>query len=80
MEQDIFIPKIDNQTTHCRLLEWRMEVGDRVDRGEILLVFETQKASVEFESPVAGILIKILVASGDWMEVSSPVAVMAVDD
>jgi pyruvate/2-oxoglutarate dehydrogenase complex dihydrolipoamide acyltransferase (E2) component len=79
MEQNIFIPKIDNQTTSCQLIEWRKEEGNRVDQGDILLVYETQKASIELESPVSGILTKTLAATGDWLEVSSPVAVIELD-
>lgn len=76
MRHEIYLPKIDKRTENCRLIEWRVEPGDRIKCGDILLVYETQKASMILEAAVSGILETIWVTSGSWVRVSAPVGVI----
>ena len=43
---------------------WRIEVntGDRVAQGDVLIILESMKMEIPVESPVAGLVVEILVA------------------
>jgi len=76
IEHQIFIPKVSNNVEICRLIEWRKEEGDKIEAGDIILVYETQKASMSLEASVTGILKQILVPSGEWINISSAVGII----
>ena len=76
-ENLIYLPRISQQVEQCRLIEWRKEEGDLLTAGEILLIYETQKASSVFEAPLSGILKQILISSGEWLDVADPVGIIA---
>ena len=46
------------------VMGWRKQVGDRVERDEILFEMETDKVVVEVPAPASGILLRIDVAEG----------------
>jgi pyruvate dehydrogenase E1 component subunit beta len=46
------------------LARWLKRVGDRVSIGEVLAEVETDKATMEIESPGAGTLVQVLVTEG----------------
>jgi pyruvate dehydrogenase E2 component (dihydrolipoamide acetyltransferase) len=45
-----------------KVVEWRAAPGDRVEKGQIVLVIESEKAEVEIEAPAAGVLRHVYVA------------------
>ncbi|MGE0622850.1 MAG: dihydrolipoamide acetyltransferase family protein [Pseudomonadales bacterium] len=53
----------------AEILEVRVETGDEVSEGDIVLVIETDKAVVEVPAPCNGSIAKIAVAEGDVVEV-----------
>jgi pyruvate dehydrogenase E2 component (dihydrolipoamide acetyltransferase) len=74
---DFLMPKLGADMTQGRLVEWFKKPGERIARGEVVAVIETDKANVDVESWVAGTLQKILVApGGDWLPVGTPLAVI----
>jgi pyruvate dehydrogenase E2 component (dihydrolipoamide acetyltransferase) len=74
---DFLMPKLGADMTQGRLIEWFKKPGERIVRGEVIAVVETDKANVDVESWVAGTLQKILVApGGDWLPVGTPLAVI----
>jgi len=58
------------------VLSWKKQEGEAVEKGEIILEIETDKAVAEVESPAAGILKKILVPEGETVPVNTPLAVI----
>src|SRR3990172_2147598 len=74
------LPKLGADMTEGRLVEWLKRPGERIERGEVIAVVETDKANVEVESWVAGTMEKILVEPGDkWMPVGTPLAAIRTD-
>ena len=74
------LPKLGADMTEGRLVEWLKKPGERIERGDVIAVIETDKANVEVESWVAGTLEKILVEPGDkWMPVGTPLAAIRTD-
>jgi pyruvate dehydrogenase E2 component (dihydrolipoamide acetyltransferase) len=59
------------------IVEWFKQEGDEVKRGEILFTVESDKATLESESPARGYLRKILVPAGATVPVLTPVAIIA---
>jgi 2-oxoisovalerate dehydrogenase E1 component len=54
--EPIVMPFGDLTVSEGKIANWLKAVGDRVERGEIVAEIETDKAIVEIEAPVAGIL------------------------
>jgi pyruvate dehydrogenase E2 component (dihydrolipoamide acetyltransferase) len=74
------LPKLGADMTEGRLVEWLKKPGERIERGDVIAVIETDKANVEVESWVAGTMEKILVEPGDkWMPVGTPLAAIRTD-
>lgn len=59
--------------------EWYVAVGDVVTEGQVLALVETDKISVEMESPASGLIAALLAKNGDNVMVGSPVVVIATD-
>ncbi len=58
------------------LVAWRKQPGDRLERGDIIAEVETDKADVEVEVFVSGVLEEILVEPGAKVAVGTPLAVI----
>ena len=61
MITEVIVPILDQTTTEVRLVNWIKNEGDAVISGEVVCEIETDKATVEIESPKAGTLRKILI-------------------
>jgi pyruvate dehydrogenase E2 component (dihydrolipoamide acetyltransferase) len=61
------------------ILEWRVHPGDRVHRGDIAAVVETEKADVEVEVFENGIIEELLVPEGTEVTVGTPLARIGAD-
>src|SRR3954447_76898 len=57
-----------------KLLRWIKAEGDAVTKGEPLMEVETDKVTVEIESPADGILGGVIASEGDDVPVGQPVA------
>ena len=64
MAVGVVMPKQGQFVESC-IIELRVKEGDKVNAGDILFGYETDKASFEEESPVAGTVLKVLVKDGD---------------
>ena len=61
------------------LVEWLIKPGDRIKRGDIVAVVETQKGAIEIESYQAGEVEKILVDLQSKVPVGTPLALIRVE-
>jgi len=77
MAVEIRMPKIGLTMKEGKVVEWRKKEGDRVEKGEIVFVFETEKTTFEVEAPGAGILTKILVFPDQTVPVGTVVGEIA---
>jgi pyruvate dehydrogenase E2 component (dihydrolipoamide acetyltransferase) len=62
------------------VVEWRVGVGDRVARGDIIALVETEKGLIEVEIFDAGIVESLLVAPGTKVPVGTVLAMIRGDD
>lgn len=73
MAIEIKIPIPDQTTEEVRIVTWCKAIGDAVQKGDVLLEIETDKAVMEVESAGAGVLLQQLVAVDDMVPVGEVV-------
>jgi pyruvate dehydrogenase E2 component (dihydrolipoamide acetyltransferase) len=71
---DFYVPKLSATMETVKVLHWLKQVGDKVAMGEPLVELETDKATMEVESPAEGTLEEILGAEGEELSVGSILA------
>lgn len=76
MTTELTMPKLGEVMEEGLVLSWKKKVGDPVQQGEIILEIETDKAAADVESPVTGVLLKILVSENQKVPVNTPLAVI----
>jgi 2-oxoglutarate dehydrogenase E2 component (dihydrolipoamide succinyltransferase) len=69
MAIELVVPKVGESITEVQIVEWIKREGDRVERDGNVAVLETDKATVELPSPVAGVLGKVLKTKGQTAKV-----------
>ncbi|MEY3007427.1 MAG: dihydrolipoyllysine-residue acetyltransferase, partial [Pseudomonadota bacterium] len=74
-KQDVVVPDIGADS--AEVIEWMVQVGDQVAVDDSLLVLESDKASMEVPSTLAGTITALLVKLGD--SVSEGTAIVSVD-
>lgn len=62
------------------IVKWVKSEGDTVEQGEVLCEVETDKATMEYESPASGTLLEILAAEGSSVPVGKEIAVIGEPD
>ncbi|MCC6804691.1 MAG: 2-oxo acid dehydrogenase subunit E2 [Anaerolineae bacterium] len=60
MATDIVLPNAGFDTQVARILEWLVKPGDAVAKGDVIAVIESDKANVELESIVSGVVLDLL--------------------
>jgi len=71
---EIRMPSLGADMDAGTLIEWRIAPGDRVTRGAIVALIETQKATMELESFVDGEIEELLVEAGATVAVGTLLA------
>ena len=74
MATEICMPKNGMDMTEGTIVRWLKNEGDKVEKDEAIMEIETDKITMESESPVAGILLKRLYEEGAVVPVLQPVA------
>lgn len=75
MKLEITIPKLGMTMKEAKIAKWNKKNGDWVQRGEVILVIETEKITYEIESPSEGYL-EIIEPQGAVLPVGGLVAVI----
>jgi pimeloyl-ACP methyl ester carboxylesterase len=71
MATAISMPRLGMTMEEGMVVEWPFSVGDRVEKGEAVLIIESEKAEVEIEAPAEGFLRHIYVEEGDTVPCGS---------
>ncbi len=67
------LPKLAVSMQEGTIVEWLVASGESVVLGQKLYVVETEKTSVEVESPFAGV-ITLIAPLGETLRVGTPIA------
>jgi pyruvate dehydrogenase E2 component (dihydrolipoamide acetyltransferase) len=73
MEQ-VRLPKLSASMKEGVIVEWLKREGERITKGEPLLQVETDKAVMEVEAPVEGVLMSIVKTKGSKVPVNAIIA------
>ncbi|HVX99290.1 MAG TPA: dihydrolipoamide acetyltransferase family protein [Pseudorhodoplanes sp.] len=76
MSSAIVMPKVGLTMTEGKIVEWKKGVGDRVEKGETVFVFETEKVSYDVEAAHSGYLTRIIITEGETVPVGTEVALL----
>src|SRR5256885_1974115 len=71
---EIQMPKLSDTMTEGTLVDWKKKKGDQISAGEVLAEIETDKATMEWESPEDGTLTEIYVQEGGKVNVGDRIA------
>jgi 2-oxoisovalerate dehydrogenase E2 component (dihydrolipoyl transacylase) len=70
------LPDIGEGIAEAEIVAWHVKVGDRIEEDGKLADLMTDKATVEMESPVAGIVREVAGEAGDTIAIGSALAVI----
>ncbi|MFZ9271601.1 MAG: dihydrolipoamide acetyltransferase family protein, partial [Prochlorococcaceae cyanobacterium] len=73
---DIFMPALSSTMTEGKVVEWLKKPGDRVERGESVLVVESDKADMDVESFQEGYLAAVLIDAGGTAPVGETIGLI----
>ncbi len=76
MAEIVIMPKLGYNMDEGQLVTWCKGVGDPVHKGEVLFEINTDKTTMPVESTVDGVLLKVMLAEGDYADVFTPIAVI----
>ena len=76
----ILMPQAGNTMEEGTVISWRVKEGDQIAVGQILCEIETDKATMDFESPDAGRLARIVAPVGEPVAVKELIALLANND
>ena len=71
---EIQMPKLSDTMTEGTLIAWKKKKGDKVSAGEVIAEIETDKATMEWESPEDGTLTETYVEEGGKVNVGDKIA------
>jgi pyruvate dehydrogenase E2 component (dihydrolipoamide acetyltransferase) len=71
MATEITMPKLSDTMTDGRFITWRKNVGDRIERGDVIAEVETDKAVMELEAFATGVLLKTMAKGGETVPVGT---------
>jgi pyruvate dehydrogenase E2 component (dihydrolipoamide acetyltransferase) len=74
--QVVRMPKMSDTMTEGTVVAWHKKVGDAVKSGDLLAEIETDKATMDFESPEDGTLLHVGVNQGESVAVDGVLAVI----
>ena len=80
MAEYVIMPKLGFNMDKGTLLKWRKKEEEFVEEQEVLFEIETDKTVMEVEAQTSGILRKILVAEGEEVPVTLPIAIIGDKD
>ena len=76
MANEITMPRLSDTMTEGTVSKWRKQIGEKVEKGDILVDIETDKATMELEAFQAGVLGRIVVNEGATVPIGDLIALL----
>jgi pyruvate dehydrogenase E2 component (dihydrolipoamide acetyltransferase) len=76
MADTVSMPKLGFDMAEGNLVRWLKKVNDPIEKGQVLAEIETDKATVEVESPYSGVVLQLVVEEGTSVPIGSPIAMI----
>jgi pyruvate dehydrogenase E2 component (dihydrolipoamide acetyltransferase) len=71
---DVTMPRLSDSMEEGTILEWLVDEGGEVKRGEPLVEIETDKANMTYDADTTGVLIEVLADEGDTLPIGEVIA------
>jgi pyruvate dehydrogenase E2 component (dihydrolipoamide acetyltransferase) len=75
--REVFMPALSSTMTEGKIVSWTKSPGDRVEKGDTVLVVESDKADMDVESFAEGFLAILLFEAGSSVPVGHTIALIA---
>jgi pyruvate dehydrogenase E2 component (dihydrolipoamide acetyltransferase) len=75
--REVFMPALSSTMTEGKIVSWTKSPGDRVAKGDTVLVVESDKADMDVESFAEGFLAILLFEAGSSVPVGKTIALIA---
>ena len=79
MAETINMPKLGFDMAEGTLVRWVKQVGENINKGDVLAEIETDKSTVEVESSASGVVLQHIVDQGTVVPVNAPIAVVGAE-
>ncbi len=76
MAEVVNMPKLGFDMAEGILVRWVVAEGESIEKGQVIAEIETDKATVEVESMISGVVHKHLISEGTSAPVGEPIAVV----
>lgn len=76
MATNVIMPALGIMQETGKLLQWLKAEGEAVTQGELLMMIETDKATMEIEAPASGVLTQVTASVGDDVPVGQVIALI----
>ena len=73
------LPDIGEGIAEAEIVAWHVKVGDRIEEDDKIADVMTDKATVEMESPVSGVVLSVGGEEGDMLAIGSPLVVIEIE-
>ena len=73
------MPDVGEGVAEAEIVEWHVKIGDSVSEDQQLVEVMTDKATIDIESPVDGIVIEVAGEVGDTIAVGAMLLVIEVE-
>ena len=77
MPTNVIMPALELAQETGKVIRWLKAPGDAVRKGEPIVEIETDKVTVEIESPASGVLSDVTAQEGDVVPVGQTIALIA---
>ena len=77
MIREVFMPALSSTMTEGKIVSWTKSAGDKVEKGETVVVVESDKADMDVESFYEGYLASIVTEAGEMAQVNDVIALLA---
>jgi pyruvate dehydrogenase E2 component (dihydrolipoamide acetyltransferase) len=77
MIHEVFMPALSSTMTEGKIVSWVKSPGEKVEKGETVVVVESDKADMDVESFYEGYLATIVVSAGETAPVGMAIALVA---
>lgn len=77
MIHEVFMPALSSTMTEGKIVSWAKSPGERVEKGETIVIVESDKADMDVESFYEGYLATIAVPAGEAAPVGATIALVA---
>jgi len=75
--REVFMPALSSTMTEGKIVSWQKSPGEKVEKGEIVVVVESDKADMDVETFYTGFIAIIIVQAGESAPVGSAIALVA---